>query len=111
MTLKTGEVGVVRNKRRRRYSLYFQSTVNFPSWTSRVRVPSPAPESLTATPKTCTLLHYIKPLSRSLRLWHPNDLRTKNRILQFLRGRSFFAHAALRVHVQGHAAAVPALIG
>jgi hypothetical protein len=25
------------------YVLYFQSTVDFPSWTSRVRVPSPAP--------------------------------------------------------------------
>jgi len=35
---------------RRRHSLYFQSAVNFPSWTSRVRVRSPAPVPCQSSP-------------------------------------------------------------
>ena len=40
---ETGCVAVARISRRKRQILYFQSVVNFPSWTSRVRVPSPSP--------------------------------------------------------------------
>ena len=40
---ETGLLAIASKTRRRRYSLYFQSKLSFPSWTSRVRVPSPAP--------------------------------------------------------------------
>jgi len=42
---------MVRNERRRRNSLYFQSTGNFPSWTSPVRPRSPAPKNQQITTK------------------------------------------------------------
>ncbi len=40
---KTQWFSVVRIQRPGAYVVYFQTAVNFPSWTSRVRVPSPAP--------------------------------------------------------------------
>ena len=41
--LENRGVSIAKNGCRRRYVLYLQSTCNFPSWTSRVRSPSPAP--------------------------------------------------------------------
>jgi hypothetical protein len=42
---------IARTRCWKRKSLCFQFTVDFPSWTSRVRVPSPAPKSITYKPR------------------------------------------------------------
>jgi hypothetical protein len=69
--VKTGLFSIARKRCRKRNVLCFQFAVVFPSWTSRVRVPSPAPffNNLGIPTKPVTPCHSIRQPSLQIRVF------------------------------------------
>src|ERR1017187_3779383 len=91
--------------------VYFQSTVIFPSWTSPVRIRSPAPESTSYGHSKKPAFHCI-PLRSPLPGCHADDFRlAQHRLFQLPRLDRPILEGGLGVLLDRHAHPVTPLIG